>query len=444
MSRKLGFAWLAVATFWTCSEGPATPPTLPDITVDTPVVYAGDEARIRADAFQDTSSVYVAIGGDTVATTTPGPRTRAFTVPPLMTGRYDATAIVDGYSASFGLDVVGLGREPRSVAGGYQSSIQTLHATDGGQAFIAEPNGSFYRALRAGAYGFINVFEGTYAVQIPGLIEDGIHRVKMSVPGASYRPNHVVFDFSPEGASDARVWRTRPSFEPGESLPCGWDAPDSQYTVAEISPSACLSLRGDEVWRNGTERVAEVSQLLSLQFRVARGGAHTILVSTTPERPDPPARSWPVFDASGRVSYVLDRYAAITGAAFSTDGRTIWIVGRDADGTWRLDALDAMTGEVQKSRTFPGVEALLDVTEDRLDDHLYVASTGPGLLPSLHVLAVDGMTVEHSIPAPAGRHACPHVFDGGFLVPGGSDGRIHLVGAYGRDCGWWVWSFDRP
>lgn len=444
MLHRFGPSALLVTLACACADGPATPRALPDVTVTSQVVYAGDEATIASDVRFVPTGARVAIGGDTVPLGGGAEsETYSFRVPALRTGTYEATLLVDGHAVPFGIQVVGLAREPRGVAGGYWITIRNLYSADGGQAFIAEPNGLFYGRDAQGAYGLIDVFAGTYAMQIPGLVEDGIQQVKMSVPGASYRPNHVVFDYSAEGTSDARVWRTRPSFEPGESLPCGYDAPGyAQYTVAEISPSVCLSLRDDEVWRNGSERVVRFPSSLNAQFRVAPGGAHTLLVRVPPVRSDEPAVDWPVFDASGRITYTLSGYVGVTGAAFSRDGATIWIVGRTADGTWRLDALDAMTGDVQQSRAFPGVEALLDVVQGRLDDRLYVASTGLELIPSLHVLAPDGLTVEHSIPAP-GQDSCPRVFDGGFLVPGGSDGRIHLVGASGQECGWWIWSFDR-
>lgn len=444
MLRKTVPVLLVAPLAFACSDGPMTPAALPAVDVVTQVIYSGSEAEVRSDLALDLALARVAIGGDTVSVAAGDePGAYRFEVPALLTGSYEADLLVDEATVPFGLDVVGLARRPRGVAGGYQSTILSLLVTDGGQAFIAEPNGSFYGIGAEGAYGRINVFAGTYAEQIPDLVDDGIHEIKMSVPGSSYHPNHVVFDYSAEGTSDVRVWQTRPSFEPIASLPCGYDAPGyATYTVAEIVPSVCLSLRDDEVWRNGSERVALTLPSRVSQFRVASGGAHTVLVGRPPVRSDAPAGNWPVFDASGRVVYDLEAYSAITGAAFSRDGSTIWIVGRFEDGTWRLDAYDAVTGELGASRVFAGVEALLDVVQDRLDDRLYVASTGSDLLPSLHILAADGLEPLTSIPAP-GPHACPLAWAGGVLVPGGSDGRIHLVASSGQDCGWWVWSFDR-
>lgn len=438
---------LAVAVT-SCADGPTTPRALPDVAVVDQVQWSGSLVTLRSDSFRDGGSVRVVMTSDTIAT---GPGTNAdelqFRLPPLMTGGYEARVLTNGGSVPIFVEVVGLAREPIPFAGGFFSVIVQNVQIAGRKAYLAEPFGRFFGPDEEGAYAVVDVVTPAKASQLPALTSDGMNEIKMTVPGPSYRANHLVFDFSAEGSSDVRVWRLTPTLEPVTTLPCGWDPGIGgyHYTAAEVSPGTCLVIRHDEVWRNGTQRLIGDPAFERAQFRIGPDGNRTVLL-TRPLFIEVPLESWPVFDASGQIAYTTTRYDAIRGAAFSRDGARLWVVARDRAGDWVLDELDASTGDVVRTLDFPDADLLLDVLLHPLDGRLYVASRDEGRAlrpPTLHVIDPGTLELARSVPAPGVASSFASIAFGGVLAAGGSAGRVHVLGRAGVDAGWWIWSFDR-
>lgn len=437
---------LLVFTLAACAEGPTTPSPPVEVEVLTPVQWSGSEVEIRSGSFRDIASVRVAFASDTVATThTSDPDIRRFELPALPSGAHEANVLVDRGAASILVRAVGVAREPTFVAGSpLGRPLFSVQPTGAGSILLSDDNGRDFGPGERPGYGLVNLIAATRVARIPELSPVDPLEVKFSVPGPSYRLNHFVFDLSEPGSSDVRVWRTRPDVAAGAPLSCGHDQPAFPYTVAEVGEGICLEIRDGEIWRNGTEFVLEdpAFRFGRAQFRMAQGGAWTVLL-TSPLSTREPLEKWPVFEDQGEVAYELTRYGAVAGAAFSTDGSTIWVAARLRGGEWRLDALAAATGEVLQSLSFEDGGNLLDVLKDPLDDHLYVVSarhdTEP---PVLHHVDASTLDLVRSVPAP-NYGLCLWAGVRGVLDPGGSDGRIHFLTNAGSDCGWLLWSFDR-
>lgn len=439
-----GFLVLALS----CADGPTTPRALPDITVVDQIQWSGSLVTLRSDSFREGGSARILIESDTITT---GPGMNAdelqFRVPPLMTGGYEATVLTDAGSVPIFVDVVGLAREPIPFAGGFFSVIVQNVQTVGRKAYLAEPFGRFFGPDEEGAYTVVDVVAPAKASQLPTLTADGANEIKMTVPGPSYRANHLVFDFSAEGSTDVRAWRLSPTLEPMATLPCGWEPPARgyHYTAAETSPGTCLVLRHDEVWRNATQMLIADPAFERAQFRMGPDGARTVLLTRFLSIAVP-LDSWPVFDASGQIAFTTTRYDAVRGAAFSPDGSRLWVVARNRAGDWILDELDPSTGDVERSLDFPDADMLLDVLRHPVDRQLYVASRDEGRAfrpPTLHIVDPGTLELVRSVPAPGISSSFASIVFGGVLAAGGSDGRVHVLGRAGVDAGWWVWSFDR-
>lgn len=438
----LGLVALVAAN---CADGPTTPPPLPEITLENQLPRSGDLVTLRSDGFRSESALRVVIESDTIMTESgTSADERRFRLPALMTGRYRARVLTEAGEVPIWLDVIGLARDPVPVAGGFVSSIpRNVQPTGGSEAYLAEPDGSFFGIGEDGAYAVVDVFNPEKARQLSGLIEDGVNQVKMTVPGPSYRTNHLVFDFSPPGASDARVWTLSPTPGSVAPLPCGWQPPSGgfHYSVAEIAPATCLEIRHDEIWRNGSDLLVGDPGLADAQFRIGPGGERTVPLTRTGLN-QPALESWPVFDAAGTIAFSSTRYDRVPGVAFSNDGATLWVTARLDDGDWTVEELDAATGEVRRSLALPELDQLLDILRHPADDRLHVASKNETTnLPALHTIDADRLERIGTVAAPSSRSCARIVFDG-VLQAGGSDGRIHLLARSGFDCGWWVWSFD--
>lgn len=441
----LGFLALAAST---CADGPTSPPSPPEVEVLTSLQWSGSVVEIRSQSFAEAPDVRVAFASDTVAAVpTLDPEVRSFVLPPLQSGPYEADVLVDREVASIEGQAVGVAREPTFVAGSSLGrQLFSVQRTGTGSILLSDENGRDFGPDEIAGYGRIDLVAGTRVTRIPELAAVDPLDVEFSVPGPSYRSNHFVFDLSEPGVSDVRVWRTRPDVAPVEPLSCGYAEETYPYTVAEVEDGICLELRRHEVWRNGSELMATEFGFAfgHAQFRMAPGGAWTVVLTSSLSERDP-VEAWPVFDDQGEVAYELTRYHAVTGAAFSTELSTMWITARMRDGRWRLDALDAPTGEVLQSLTFEDDRyfLLFDVLQDPVADRLYVVSARSRTdRPVLHHVDASTLELIRSVPVPD-YGSCRWAGVRGTLDSGGSDDRVHFLTNAGSDCGWLLWSFDR-
>lgn len=445
-SAQRGSLLLPILALAACADGPTTPSPPVEIEVLTPVQWSGSKVEIRSESFRDIASVRVAVASDTVsAEATSEPDVRRFELPALPSGAHEADVLLDRRTASIRVRAVGVARDPTFVAGSVLGRpLFSVQPTGAGSVLLSDDSGRDFGPGERPGYGLVNLIAGTRVTRIPQLSPVDPLEVKFSVPGPSYRLNHFVFDMSAPGSADVRVWRTRPDVAAVATLPCGHDQSAFPYAVAEVDDGICLEIRRGEIWRNGTDFVLEdpAFSFGHAQFRMARGGAWTVLLTSRLTGREP-IEKWPVFGGQGEVAYELSRYGVVTGAAFSTDASTMWVAARLRGGEWRLDALAAATGEVLRSLSFEDGSHLLDVLKDPLDDRLYLVSTRSFTDPPvLHHVVASTLDLVRSIPAP-NYGFCFWSGERGVLDPGGSDGRIHFLTNAGADCGWLLWSFDR-
>lgn len=426
-----------------CADSPTTPMGSPDIVVETPTQWSGGSVRLRSAGFESSGVVTVAIGDTVVEPNAVSPDVVEFPLPALLSGQYEATVRLDGSPiATLSINVVGLAREPTFVSsGGFFTVLFDLYPTPRGRILIAEKR-CLPISCEAG-YGIANLIAQEVAVAPTVFQVQGEDLVKMMVPGPSFRPNHYVFDLSPDGAFEAKVWRVWPEIAPMTTLACGFDSRSTQtYTVAEVSETDCLEMRGPSIWRNGTELlVAEDLDLELAQFRMAPGGTWTVPVTRPFGRRDG-LEVWPVFGQDARLAYTVDRYSAVPGATFTSAGDALYVAARDRfdEKFWRVDHLDPATGEVRKSLSFPDAQVLLDVLVDEARSRLYTASSLDGGSPVLHVIDLESFELLASVKVPV-FGSCMGAGSLGVLTPGGSADQVHLATLAGT-CPILNWTFD--
>jgi len=476
---------LAAAASTGCGGDRIVAPERPEVMFSPQTQWSGGEIILQSDAFRDLSlqpllgadgttvpkrwsNFAVVIDGDTTDTRrTAVPDQIAFRVPALLTGEHTATVEVAGQRpVDLFFHSVGQAREPTatlsSVTNTYEGQVMVP-----GMVLTAEEVGVPVEGALLGGTGYvlINVNTGDPGVLIPELTASQTTVVQMYVPGPSYRQNHFVFDLSPLRASDPQVWRTTPEFAPVNSIQCASrnDQNSREYTAAEVAPGVCLLAQGMSIWRNGNELITSQRALYNAQFRMAAGGRWTVaLTRSVTLVGQEPLTEWSVFDSTGAVAYTVSRYARVPGAAFSADGAKMYLVAKlqsanGQPGEWVLQMLDAATGSPLASVAFPGATYLYDVLLDPVKPVLYVVSREDSIEPTtppnfisesaltFHVIDQSTLNSIAAVPAVLTFPGASAVGLGppGFLVHGGSTGRVHLMLLCGADCGGlWNWAFD--
>jgi hypothetical protein len=361
-----------------------------------------------------------------------------FTVPPLYSGYYTARVTIPGFDpGTIYFGAVGLARPPRALLHAYTNARNGLALPP--RRMVAAAEVDYWQ----GPDGYVVVDLETYEREIiPGLERHAQNPrvVKMYVPGPSYRPNHMVVDFSAPDSIGAEVWYAGGSprdFAPVATLPCGRRSADGDYTAAELGENRCLVLnwRGQLLDAAGTV-LADDPGLEYGEIRLAPGGRWAVPVTRL-------SASWgsrlanpvPVIANDGSVAYTLADYVELPGVDFSSEGDTLFLVGAkrlpgtDTE-TWLLDVLDASSGASLAEIGFGTRVRLRAVLVDPARSLLYVAGVGPEDRVFLAVL--DRNTWESIAIVPA---VLSWATGDGPLVFGGSSGRIHFLSYCGGDCG---------
>ena len=387
----------------------------------------------------------VIVGNDTADSWRVGPTQIALRVPPVLTGNYDARIEAVGYNRTqVSFFAVGLVVPAYGVLYAY-TNVTSGTLFPGRGLLIAEGTG----------YGLIDVQDQRLRMY-DELRETAPNRVKMLVPGPSYRGNYFIFDRSPVGTAAATVWRADP-WTLVDSLQCG--DPRGDYTAVEISDTTCLSLRFGRVVKNGTDTLlSDPLVFREGEFRLAPGGKWAVLKTELAIRGlRPPGMSWPVFDRSGNIAYTIDTLFEVTGAAFSANGDTLFLTAsvhdtaaqNFAEGKFSLIVLETATGRTLTMRSFPSDRALQDVTLDPVRPLLYVGSVRTerdptGFVPYRQYLTVldrHDLSVVADMPAPRGKYLVS-IGDATLVY---QNGRVSVVGWCGFDCGGlWVFTYDLP
>ncbi|HET9384298.1 MAG TPA: hypothetical protein VFO67_04060 [Gemmatimonadales bacterium] len=389
----------------------------------------------------------VIVGSDTAESWRVGPDQIVFQVPPVLTGNYDARIEAVGYDrAQISFFAVGLAFPM------YWGGLSAYTNVASGTLF---PGRGLLVADDGNGYGLVDVQDQRLRMY-DELRETPTSRVKMFVPGPSYRGNHFIFDRSPVGTAAATVWRADP-WTLIDSLPCGNSR--AFYTAVEISATTCLSLGLGRLVRNGTDTL--LSGLIVFregEFRLAPGGKWAVLKTELAIRGlRPPEMSWPVFDQSGSIAYTIDTLFEVTGAAFSANGDTLFMTASVHDtaaqnyveGKYSLVVLETATGRTLATRVFPSDRALQDVALDPVRPLLYVGAMRTerdptGFIPFRQYLTVldrRDLSVVADMPAPWGQYLVS-IADATLIY---QNGRVSVVGWCGFDCGGlWVYTYDLP
>jgi len=387
----------------------------------------------------------VIVGSDTVESWRVAPTQIAFRVPPILTGNHQAVIVAQGHDRAT-VPFFGVGLAVPFYWGGLYAYTNVTSGTllPGRGLLVAEGTG----------YGLIDVQDRRLRMydELRAALPN---RVKMTVPGPSYRANHFIFDASPLGTAAATVWRSDP-WTLIDTIPCG-DAGDL-YTAVELSATTCLSLHFGRVVRNGTDTVvADFFAAREGEFRLAPGGNWAVIKTELSVRGlRDPAMSWPVFDRAGNVAYRIDTLFEVTGAAFSAGSDTLFVTasvhdttGKNfAQGRFSIAALETATGRTLSARTFSSERALQDVALDPVRPLLYVAGVQAEqdgdfsrFRQYLTVLDRQTLSVIADMPAPWGQYFAG-VGDATLVY---QNGRVSVVGWCGFDCGGlWVYTYDLP
>lgn len=438
---------LLVAAALACDDDPVDPEPRAEIAVETPRQYSGSDVRVRSEAFRSETSAWVILGDDTLALRrTPQSDTRLFRLPALLSGAHTAMVLLNGHLEPISFEAIGLAREPVFFAGGpVGATVRNVQGGGNGRAYFAIYSGrTCGNDAETGAYCVVNLSSPGPGRAVEGLEADDATRMRLDVPGPSYRSGHLVFEIAPVDQRNPLVYRLDAEPVPIASLPCGrYLDIGLSHTIAEISPTTCLETDWPgEIWRNGSELVIDGGfAFRDAQFRIAPGHGRVTLLTRYLDD-DLAMTTWPVFDTNGGIAYTVDLYEHVPGVAFSADGTVMWVAARDRTDQWRLDELDVTSGELRRSVEFPDVSMLIDVLRDPIDGRLYVAGTDGDNAPILAFVDPAEMRIIRIVPAPK-PYDGTNVYFGGILEPGGSDGRLHLLAWHAGDAGWHVWSFDR-
>lgn len=444
-----------------CScQDPAVAPIPLTVTSEPAATTSGAIITLTSEQFSDLTLVpsldtlrpnrwtnfAVIVGSDTAESWRVAPTQIAFRVPPILTGNYEAIVEAQGHNRAT-VPFFGVGLRFPLYWGGLWAYTDVASGTllPGRGLLVAEGTG----------YGLIDVQDQRLRMY-DELRQTDPNRVKMTVPGPSYRTNHFIFDRSPAGTAAATVWRSDP-WTLVDSIPCG--DPRGFYTAVEISATTCLSLQNGTVVRNGTDTVLTEPEIFREgEFRLAPGGKWTVMKTELAVRGiRPPEMSWPVFDRVGNIAYTIDTLFEVTGAAFSSNSDTLFLAasvhdttGKNYfDGRFSIVLLETATGRTLTTRAFPLDRSLQDVVLDPVRPLLYVGSLRPELGPYdfvfprqyLTVLDRQTLNVIADMPAPWGQYPL-YVADATLVY---QNGRVSVVGWCGFDCGGlWVFTYDLP
>ncbi len=393
----------------------------------------------------------VIVGADTAESWRVGPTQIAFRVPPVRTGNYEASISARGYDkVQIAFFAVGLAFPAYWAGLNPYTNVSTGTLLPARGLLIAEETS--WPGFTTG-YGLVDVQTQTLKM-FPELRQGGSNRVKMYLPGPSYRANHFIFDLSPIGSAAATVWRADP-WTLVDTLPCS--NASGVYTAAELSPTVCLMMHLGNLVRNGTDTLLRNWGSIAFgDFRLSPGGKWAVM--RTPlwrRRFDGPVMPWPVFNQLGDVAYTIDTLFHITGAAFSSAGDTLFITASVRDttaannfaGRFAVLVLETATGRTVRARSFASNRALQDVILDPVRPLLYVGGfQGEPTNGYSHVRQYLTVLDRGTLDVIADIPAAGDVFvNDANLVYDGSAGRVSVVSWCGADCGGlWVFTFDLP
>jgi hypothetical protein len=259
--------------------------------------------------------------------------------------------------------------------------------------------------------------------------------------GPSTVPNRIVVDLS-EGGGDTRSYHVSPTFELTDerSLQCR-PADWAWYTAVEVGGGGCLAYvdyydegrRG--FWANGVTLLAESPTLYHRTLPVFAVSPNSdLIVPASHECPGRSSDGWWVFDTIPDVAYRLPGVGCVSGADFSADGDTLFLVGQDTaadrrDMTWMLQVRRAADGEVVRSTVLEGIERLQDVLLDPVRPWIYSAGNAEGLGASGYsgpvLVVADRASLEVLAIVPGG-----FTWTSRRLVFGGSDGVVYSYDLY--------------
>lgn len=429
MPRRVLLLALAVTG---CDAGPGEPRPFV-VNVASMQVFAGDSVFVRSAQFRAVADSQIDVRlADSLQLDLPVRRvddtTVVFDAPAVLTGSYAFRVELLGGGASADTFVLALAGVARlEQLGKVRGAANMLPFGDGRVIYHGQQAGN---SPQVGPAYYV-VLDPVDASDWISAADTGWVNHTMYAPGPSYRAGHVVVDFAAAtagGAADPAVWSVDAAgrtMARVRSLPCGepgW----LSYTAAELSDSVCVWMTyPDSLMRNGSTPILTDRGLFGAQFRMAPGGARTVIVMGD-ERAGEFEGDWPVLDAAGRIAWTWPRYGRVMDAAFTPGGDTLFVVGRGkgTDSTWTLDTFASASGTLIASDTFPSV-SLSAVLIDPVRDRLYVAMTrgGPGSRRhSLLVLERSSRRRLASIPAPfldIRRQAV--------LASGRGTGRVHLL-----------------
>ncbi len=270
--------------------------------------------------------------------------------------------------------------------------------------------------------------------------------------GASYDPNRIVLDSS-EAGTWAASYRMGQTLDGERRLHCAPVGYFYFYMAAEVASGQCLAWIGGGTdpgyWGNGQTLLQRTPELLYTGtlpvFRMSPGGSRTVAEFAYCN--DRVRGGWPVFDATPAVVYRLPGVGCVTGAAFSADGDTLFLVASDTadawdDVSWMLQVRRAADGMVIRSAPIAdasGGNALRALLLDPMRPWLYVTGSEPAYGSSDDVLRVvhrESLEMLASVPGIGWRE--PHS-----LVFGGSNGAVYV---YSVHEGHWVYirAVDTP
>jgi hypothetical protein len=246
--------------------------------------------------------------------------------------------------------------------------------------------------------------------------------------GQSFDASRVVFQVPGSFNADVEswIWSVGSRFEPLAPIACFPRGSWPGATVAEVSPEVCVAKHGSALFRNGAQiGTCCNNRMAAPSFRVAPNGL-AVLKDVGLD-----ARGWPVMDASGTVSYWVEGYGRVTGAAFDSDVSRIFVTAELPGGQWVLDVLQASNGE-RLDRVVLETEPISDVPVQLGGGYLWLArKVNIDGTVQLRVERWNAQTLRPdraiAVPPPYGSGS-PIAGTQVEIIPEAAGRRAHLVG----------------
>jgi hypothetical protein len=137
----------------------------------------------------------------------------------------------------------------------------------------------------------------------------------------------------------------------------------------------------------------------------------------------------PVLDATtGQVAYEVTEIRTNPAAAFSAEGETLFVAGKDAEGRQLLLALRAADG--QRLRAVPLALNAWGIAPDPARPWLYVTGyTSPGGLGQLLVFDRGSLTLLTTVSAPDSVYGVICCDVAAHIIPSPAEQRVYIVSA---------------